>query len=210
MNELTTESIPDSSTLDTLEFELGSMLGERKAFGLIAGRCSAAHAECLKRLRDRKLYKSRCSTWEEFCPKYLRLSRGHANRIIRTLEKFGPEYFQLAELTRISPEEFRAIAPALKDKVLHVEGESIALLPENSDKLTAAIRKLRREDPVEIDRSELARNFLAFLERRCGQLIAEFDRLASTNPPVVDQSDLCCVLERTITGLDNVHLTIRV
>ena len=65
---------------DAGEFTLGVMLGSRKAFAAVAGRCSAADAECLRRIRDRKLYLSRAATWEEFCPEYLGLSKTHVRR----------------------------------------------------------------------------------------------------------------------------------
>ncbi|MEI9973468.1 MAG: hypothetical protein WDO73_16330 [Ignavibacteriota bacterium] len=49
--------------LKTGEFELGVMLGSRRAFAAVSGRCSAADAECLRRLRDQKLYLSRAASW---------------------------------------------------------------------------------------------------------------------------------------------------
>ncbi len=82
--------------------KLGLMLGSRKAFASVAGRCSAADAECLRRIRDEKLYLRRAATWEEFYPNHLGLSRAHANRIIRHLEEFGADYFEIAQLTRIT------------------------------------------------------------------------------------------------------------
>ncbi|MBZ5623272.1 MAG: hypothetical protein LAQ69_31805 [Acidobacteriia bacterium] len=206
MNELIGESMPDPTTPDTLEFELGSMLGERKAFGLIAGRCSAAHAACLRNLRDRKLYKSRCTSWEEFCPKYLRLSRGHANRIIQTLEEFGPDYFELAELTRITPEEFRAIGPEVKDKVLHANGEAIALLPENAGKLTAAVEALRRHASPEIPVPLSSRTRLVRLERRCDDVTDEFQKLSGPASREVDQLRLSALLRRMLTTLGRINL----
>jgi len=112
------------------DFELGMMLGGRKASVSVAGPCHAGDAECLRSVRDQKLYVSRAATWEEFCPKFLGLSKTHTNRIIRNLEKFGPDYFEVVQLTLITPEQYRAIAPAIR-------GE--ALIPENSDRVTAAV-----------------------------------------------------------------------
>jgi len=37
--------------------DLGTRLGRRQAFGLIANRCSAADAECLKVMREHEDYK---------------------------------------------------------------------------------------------------------------------------------------------------------
>ncbi len=125
-------------------FELGEILGQRRAFGAVAGRCSAADAACIKRLRDDQLFKDRSETWEEFCPKYLGMGKSNANRLIRELDELGPEYFQLAQLTRISAQEYRALAPAVRDGSLHRDGEVIALIPENSEKVSAAVAELRR------------------------------------------------------------------
>ena len=119
-----------SSAEDSGDFELGVMLGSRRAFSSVAGRCSAADAECIRRIRDERLYLRRAANWEEFCPEYLGLSKTHANRLIRYLEEFGPDYFELAQLTRVTPEQFRAIAPAVREKNIHVNGEAIALIPE--------------------------------------------------------------------------------
>jgi hypothetical protein len=48
-------------------FELGGVLGQRKAFNLIAGRCSAAEAEAIRRLPEEQAYKAPNLTWREFC-----------------------------------------------------------------------------------------------------------------------------------------------
>ena len=39
---------------------------------------------------------------------------------------------EVAQLTLFTQEQFRAIAPAIREKNLHVHGEAIALIPENS------------------------------------------------------------------------------
>jgi hypothetical protein len=61
-------------------------------------------------LRENKLYKRVSPDWREFCDGYLNINRGQADHIIRLLDEFGPGYFELAQLTRISPETYRAIA----------------------------------------------------------------------------------------------------
>ena len=63
--------------------ELGSVLGHNQAFGLVAGRCSAAQAASLKRLRDEKKYKQVTEDWRDFCERYLRMSGSQADKIIR-------------------------------------------------------------------------------------------------------------------------------
>ena len=71
------------------------------------------------------------------------MSRTQEDRVIGQIEEFGPEYFELTQLTRIAPEVYRAIAPAVKDGHIHWQNEAIALLPENSEKVAAAVAGLR-------------------------------------------------------------------
>ena len=85
------------------DLTLGRLLGRREAFNLVAARCSAAEAGQLREIRATKNYLD-CGDWEEFCWKHLQMSRENANRIIRLLEELGPQYFELAQLTRISPQ----------------------------------------------------------------------------------------------------------
>ena len=102
-NEAFMEREPLSeTTVEPAELvELGIALGQTNAFGLVAGRCSAAQAEGIRRLREEKLYKRCCEKWDDFCPKYLRMSRSEADRTIKLWEEFGPAYFELSQLTRV-------------------------------------------------------------------------------------------------------------
>lgn len=127
--------------------EAGIALGQTSAFGLIAGRCSAAQAEGIRRLREQKLYKRCTEKWEDFCQKYLKMSRAEADRTIKLLEEFGTTYFELSQLTRVSPETYRLIAPQIENGVLHHNGEAIELNSENSRKVAAAIAEMRNAIP---------------------------------------------------------------
>jgi hypothetical protein len=129
------------------EMELGVVLGQSHAFGLVAGRCSAAQAQTVRRLREEKLFKACCEKWEDFCPQYLKMCRAEADRIIRLLEEFGPTYFELSQVTRISAETYRAIAPAIENGALHFNGEAIPLNTDNSRKLAAAVAEMRSALP---------------------------------------------------------------
>ena len=124
-------------------FDLGALIGQRKAFGTIAGRCSAAEAATIRRIREQRLYRSTELPWGEFCKVHLGMCRTQADRLIRVLEEFGPDFFEVAQLTRIPPEAYRAIAPAVKDGHVHWNGEAIALLPENAARVAAAVTALR-------------------------------------------------------------------
>ncbi len=104
---------------------------------------------------------------------------------------------------------YRAVRPALQDGALHVDGESIALIPANAARISAAVagmRKAARPQPAKP--SALARpagDPMAELERRCPEILAEFDRLAGSNRHRHALADL---LVRLQTGLDRVQLQI--
>ena len=126
------------------ETELDQLLGERRAFSRVADSCSAADADCLRRMRDEKLYRSKNVNWSQFCAQYLDISKTEVDRIIRRFEEFGQAYFDVSRIVRISPESYRAIAPAVKGKTIEYNGESIALIPENSQRVAAAVHALRQ------------------------------------------------------------------
>src|SRR5262249_55800987 len=140
-------STPSATSKEVLQ--LGKKLGQRQAFAAMAGRCSAADAALLRDVRESKLYLATCPTWDEFCVQELGMHKATANRIIAQLEEFGPEFFEIAQLTRVSPAAYRAIAPAIRDKAIHWNGEVIALIPENSERLGAAIEDLRKSAETE-------------------------------------------------------------
>ena len=127
--------------------EAGVALGQNHTFGLIAGRCSAAQAEGIRRLREEKLYKSCMEKWDDFCPRFLKISRAEDDKIIRLWEEFGASYFELTQLTRVSPETYRLVGPAIQNGALHYQGEAIELNAENSRKVAAVVAELRRAAP---------------------------------------------------------------
>ena len=94
-----------------------------------------AQAASLRYLRNYRVYKTAATSWKEFCPKYLNMSSAQADDIIRLYEEFGGEYFELAQLTRVSVETYRAMEPHIENHVLHYIGEEIPLHPENAARL---------------------------------------------------------------------------
>ena len=196
---------PSQSVDDAGAFELGMMLGSRKAFASLAGRCSAADADCLRRVRDKKLYLSRAATWEEFCPQFLGLSKTHANRIIRYLEEFGSDYFEIAQLTRVTPEQYRAIAPAIRDRNIHVEGQAIALIPENSDRVAAAVAALRQAAPTPARPVSLEER-MAAIQRRFDQLAADYKELAACSLSLEDRSEVHSMLSNALVVFHRLEL----
>jgi hypothetical protein len=117
---------------------LGEIMGRRQAFWHHRRPWFRGPSRVLRRIRDQKLYLSRAATWDEFRLQQLDLSRAHANRIIHPLEEFGPTYSEVAQPTRITPQQFREIAPAVRDQRIHSYGEAITLIQENADLIAAA------------------------------------------------------------------------
>jgi hypothetical protein len=128
-------------------------LGRRQAFALVAGRCSTADAECIRTIRREKRYRALQMTWERFCVERLGVARPTADRIIRQLEEFGPEFFTLAQLTRVTPEEYRRLRVAVRGHALLHAGEEIPIEVENGPRLSAAIEELRRNAKADLTAS---------------------------------------------------------
>jgi hypothetical protein len=158
---------------------VGMAIGQHNAFGLIAGRCSAAQAETLRRVREEKQYLKCSAKWEEFCPRYLGMSYSQADRIIRLLEEFGPNYFKLSQLTRISADVYRAIEPAVKDGRIECNGEIIELAPENVRQVSAAVAELRRESSAK----KAPPDRLEEVDRRFDAVMKELREAASGTDP---------------------------
>ncbi|PWU06912.1 MAG: hypothetical protein C5B51_11215 [Terriglobia bacterium] len=186
--------------------ELGKVLGKNEAFGLIAGRCSAAQAAMLRQLREERAYKLLTPHWREFCSRYLKISGAQADQIIRLLDEFGPGYFELAQLTRISPETYRAIAPSIKDGVLHANGEAIELNGENSTKVAAAVAELRRSLPAKKPAPPPAMHErLKELDQRCSALIAEFEEISAKERQGKDRISFTATLMRLTSELRRIE-----
>jgi hypothetical protein len=158
------------------DLNLGKLLGARQAFGLVAGRCSAADATILRDIRDNKKYLNSAPTWSEFCEKDLRLSKSHANYLIRLLNDLGPNYFALAQLTRCTPDEYRRIRAYVTDNGLEYGGEAIALIERNTDRLTEAVSSLR-EGARPVQRSETWERHLDAVRKRLFKSLRQLEKL---------------------------------
>ncbi len=187
---------------DALEF--GKMIGRRQTFSLVAGKCTAADAECLKKTRDQKLYTGYAKSWEECCTKHIGMSRANAERLIGLLEEFGPAYFEVAQLTRVSPETFRRLAPSIHDGTLHHQGEAIALIPENAARVALVVGEHRKALPP--PRALSAR--LDALEARCNRLLEEFEELSGAWRDNGDRLILGSLLARTRSALARLGLVL--
>jgi len=157
--------------------EPDQFIGRREAFAAIAARCTAAEAQQLRTLRDQKLYLSSSRSWKQFCRERLHISRSNADRLIALLDEFGPAYFAIAQFTRISPEIYRELAPALQQGP-----EPLALIPENARRIAAAAdavrdrHKLSKPVPTPIER-------LAAIVRRMRQIESDFLALRDIDDP---------------------------
>jgi hypothetical protein len=124
--------------------ELGTWLGRREAFAQLAGRCSAADAECIRRMREERQYRELGLNWEQFCQRKLGISKRGADLIIAQLNEFGPAYFLLAQVAKVTPEEYRRISGSVRGQALLHAGEEIPIDAENAPRLAAAVAELRR------------------------------------------------------------------
>jgi hypothetical protein len=168
MNQAEIQTDP-RATLD-----LGRVLGQRRAFAAVGGRCSAAHAELLKRIRDEKLYLPVAKSWRAFCGAHLAISRRHADYLIGLLKRFGPIYFELSQLVGLSVKQYLAIEPAIRQDSLIVDGAAISVIPENAPKILEAVGRLLNESPAgrrPLQRPESFRERVADLTSR-GSVIA--------------------------------------
>ena len=179
---------PPADPLDVLD--LGRLLGQRRAFGAIGGRCSAAHAQILRRIRDEKLYLHVTPSWRAFCDTYLAITRRHADRLIAMLNRFGPVYFEISQLIGISPRQYLSIEPAIREHKLLVDGEAVSLIPENAPKVLEAVgqllfesRRTRRPAPP----PETLRTRVADLTRRGNAIAAQLLALYNASHSAADR-----------------------
>jgi hypothetical protein len=143
------------STIDDA-FDIGTWVRRKQAFALIAGRCSAADAEILFEVREKKLFRAIEHTWEDFCVKRLGTTRSYVDRAIRQFKELGPNFRKLSCFVPIKPAEYRLIAAAVTGDGLSYAGEVIALEPENVSKLAEAVEAIRRECTPETDPADPA------------------------------------------------------
>ncbi|MBV8902336.1 MAG: hypothetical protein JOZ22_01770 [Acidobacteriia bacterium] len=206
MEELTAPSGAEAA--DTLE--VGALLGKNHAFGLIAGRCSAAQAESLSRLRREQKYKRITPHWRDFCSQYLKMSQTQVDHVIGLWEEFGAAYFEVAQLTRISAEAYRALAPSIRDGALEDSGETIELNEQNAQRVAAAVARLRRALPPKAPKGSepplTSRERLAEMDKRWKAALAAFQEVATTERDSESQALLQLTLARIREELARIAL----
>ena len=172
---------PLTAGSDRQSMDLGTWLGRGQAFSLIANKCAAAQAECLKRIREEGSYKSLGFTWEDFCPQHLGLSRSRADQLIRQLDEFGAAYFHLAEIMQISADSYRRIAGVIHDDSIEIGGELVPITPENALKIKQAVLALQKESErarAELAKAQAAHPTITGLKNRLEACFQEMSALA--------------------------------
>jgi hypothetical protein len=142
-------------------FEAGTWLGRHQAFGLIANKCSAADAACLREIRDNKHYKALGLTWEEFCSRHAGVDCRTADRIVERFEEFGEAYFNLSQLMPIQPSGYRELASNVTGNNLELDGRKIPITPEHAPQIIDAVRELRSRLEREQSRARVPFSALA-------------------------------------------------
>jgi hypothetical protein len=188
------------------KFDLGIWLGRRQAFDLMAGRCSAADVECLKTIRDRELFRANHMEWDEFCERHVGLGRRYVNRLIHHLEEFGPSYFHLSRMVRISAESYRQIAGAVSDAGIRHGTETIAIVPENCARIAAAVASLAQ--PAESKPAEAPRQKLERIRKRLGAMKDELTLLAGGELSVDDRVVLKEVTGEGFRSIAGIHYSL--
>jgi len=169
------------STDDEL-LETGKILGQSLAFGTIAGRCSAAQAAAIRQVRNDRTYTRSGLTWREFSSKHLKMSGAQADLIIRLLNEFGPDYFELTQSIRIRPEKYRLVAPYIKDNALHFNDEVLELNSANIHNVAQSIHESQQAllptgDPAPAEdnsSSAILSERLSELDQRVSEIIGHF------------------------------------
>ncbi len=135
--------------------EVGTWIGRHQAFGLIANKCSAADAACLREIRDNKHYRALGLTWEEFCSRHTGIDRRTADRIVERLEQFREAYFNLSQLIPIHPSGFRELASSVSGNTIELDGRKIPITPDHAPQIIEAVRELRSRLERELSKARV-------------------------------------------------------
>ena len=171
--------------------ESGAWLGRQQAFAVIASKCSAAQAAALKEMKDSRAYDRLGLTWEEFCPRYVGVSRERADAIIRQYGEFGDAYFRLSQLARISPETYRELAPAIEHDTVEIDGQKIDLTLSNAVRIRAALKKMRDQLHEARRAADLCRTLgIGEIRSRQDALVEEARRLTHYLPHNASRNEI--------------------
>jgi hypothetical protein len=200
--ENNTEALTEQSS-DGL-YELGQWMGRKQAFSLVSGKTAAADVECLRNIREKKLYRAKGVDWSEFCKQYVGFTRAYSDRLIRQLEDFGPSYYNLSQIVRISADVYRKIAPAVSEEGITLGDETIAICPENSEKLVEAVSELRAAIPAkEVETG------IATARRRLEAGLGAMNQVLKTELTDEDRRELARTVSAGLVDLNLLSLALR-
>jgi hypothetical protein len=198
------DTVPPAAPSDRQCLDLGNWLGRGQAFSLIANKCTAAQAQCLKTIREQGAYRSLGLSWEDFCQQHLGLSRSHADQLIRQLDQLGAAYFHLAEFMRISPDFFRRIAPAVHDDCIEIVGELVPITPGNALKIKQAVLAWQKDSQrarAELAKAQAANASIISLKSRLDACLAEMSAILGGPREGGQDAALRGLLSYTLTEL---------
>jgi hypothetical protein len=105
-----------------------------------------------------------------------RSDRSYADKLIQRLDEFGADYFRLAAVAALSAESYRLLAPAVTEQGVEIDGELVAITPENAPRIRQAVHAIR-EDLRRRRRSPPAS--ISELQMRLDSCIEDMSTLAS-------------------------------
>jgi hypothetical protein len=163
--------------------KVGQWLGRREAFSLMAGRCSAAEIEIVRKIRDERMYEELNCSWDECCSRYLHASRRTVERELGYLRKYGPAFFTVRQLAHITVKEYQSIAGHITDQGVNLDGAVVALSAQNSDQVAAAVEALlKRVGPAPRKPAAQPETFDSLLER-CEAIAQQLQSLSGALDP---------------------------
>jgi len=193
--------------------DLAVLLGQKRAFSLVTGKCMAADAQALRLIREGKAYRELNLTWDQFCRQHVGITRPVVDRIIRQLEEYGPAYFELASVLHITPDQYRQIAGSVDAQGVLYEDEKIPIVADNIPKLARAVDALlsrnampEPEPAAEIS-GENAERTLAKAEKVLDLTVAGLLRLNALCPDAGVRSRIQSVALAARERLDQILLS---
>jgi len=171
--------------------DLGAWLGRGQAFGAVANQCSAVQADCLRNIRESSSYAALGLTWEEFCKDYVGLTRQRVDGVIQNLAEFGETYFRLSRIIPVSPDAYRRIAPKIDGENLEIDGQLVAIVPENAVRIRDAVLRMRNDLQMARKKIEtLSTPAINDLRDRIEQCLWDMFQMAIRIPPPDQQTAL--------------------
>ena len=167
--------------------------------------CSAADAECLREIRDKKHYRAIGLTWEEFCSRHAGVDRKTADRIVERLQEFGEAYFNLSQIMPIQPARYRQLAANVTGNTLEFDGRKIPITPEHAPEIVDAVRTLQSR--LASEQSKTHCPYLA-LANRLDRCHAEFAGAARRGVNDADRALLIAILTDAISRFEEVSIAI--